>query len=297
MSSGHHAVEIATPADRMRHRGFSAASTSCQSYLALITPADQMAEHPVAARSRSSTPGLSRPRRVERSLDRGLNRQLFGRSREPEPARLRPTDAVLRGDGTAVVDHQAQDGVVHALVLGRRTGHVDVQVAERQVAEDEDASVSVHARDRGFRAPPRTRPGSRAAARRRACAGCRRTRWPRSRPRAAPTAGAVPGRPRQRRRRASRASTEARRRGRPASAGSKPSQGEAPDPTRRTGRADRRARRPARGRPRRPARPPPAPEGAPGHGPWRQPRPRRRRAQRAPLPAPAGPGPVAGEPR
>ena len=47
-------------------------------------------------------------------------------------------------------DHQAQNGVVHALVLGCWTRHVDVQVAEGQVTEDEDASVPVHARDRGF---------------------------------------------------------------------------------------------------------------------------------------------------
>jgi len=43
-----------------------------------------------------------------------------------------------------------QDGVVDARVIGCRTGHVDVQVAEGQVAEHEDASIGVHPSDRGF---------------------------------------------------------------------------------------------------------------------------------------------------
>ena len=45
---------------------------------------------------------------------------------------------------------QAQDGVVHAFVPGCRTDHVDVQVADGQVAEDEVARIAVHARDRRF---------------------------------------------------------------------------------------------------------------------------------------------------
>ena len=140
----------ASPASRPRSR--SSSSTSCPKggtgkiakpdLRAALTGSERLqvvADRPSPAQSCGQVgqedAGVEDARGVEGGLDGAHGGDLGRGAGEVEPAALGRADAVLGADAPALVGDEAEDGVVDRLVVGVDAGHVDVDVAVGDVAE------------------------------------------------------------------------------------------------------------------------------------------------------------------
>ena len=84
---------------------------------------------------------------VERFFDSAEGRQLRIAPVQMEPRSLRRSDAVLGADAAAQLSDISHDPVIDAQVIGCKPGHVDVDVAITEVAEQPSPRVRVSGSD------------------------------------------------------------------------------------------------------------------------------------------------------